>query len=75
MIYERTYDYKKEHKELTFVDGKGVVCTHCDKTVEEREQLPDYGVFMGSVWIKQNLPCEPYAQPKPIKTSKESGKS
>lgn len=58
-MLDRIYDYKKAHKELDH-DGKKVWCTHCGKTVEERHSIPDYGMFMGSVWAKQNLPCKPY---------------
>jgi hypothetical protein len=64
-MFPRTYDHKLEHKELDFDESKGgVVCTHCGKLVEKRESLPDYGVFMGGVWAKQNLPCQPYENPE-----------
>lgn len=61
-LYERIYDHTKEHKELDHESGR-IFCPHCGKTVEERD-MPDYGVFMGPVWIKQNLPCKPYQKPK-----------
>lgn len=60
---DRTYDYKLEHKELDHTPEKGVYCTWCGKTVDDRETLPDYGIFMGAVWIKDNLPCKPYDNP------------
>lgn len=57
------YDYKKSHflldKRKT-VGGVEVFCTHCKKILEKRDSFPDYGMFMGGVWIKQNLPCNPY---------------
>lgn len=58
-LFERTNDYTKEHKILDN-DGGRIFCPHCGKTLEERDNMPDYGVFMGPVWIKQNLPCKPY---------------
>jgi hypothetical protein len=64
MLNDRTYDYTKEHKELDHSYEKGVYCTWCDKTVEDRKSLPDYGMFMGAVWAKQNLPCKPYEKPE-----------
>jgi len=57
-LFEREFDYTKEHKVLDS-DDTHIFCPHCGKTVEERP-MPDYGVFMGPVWIKQNLPCKPY---------------
>lgn len=65
MFTPRTYDYKKEHKELDREGGR-VFCSYCGKTLEEREKLPDYSMFMGSVWIKQNLPCKPYEPPQEV---------
>ena len=62
-LFERSYDYTKEHKVLDH-DDTHVWCPHCGKTVEERSDFPDYGMFMGMVWIKQNLPCEPYDAPQ-----------
>lgn len=63
MLGKRSYDYTKEHKELDHNEKQGVFCPHCGKTVEDRKTLPDYGMFMGAVWIKQNLPCKPYDPP------------
>ena len=63
-IFDRTYDYTKEHKELDHDPEKGIYCTWCGKTVEKRRDFLDYYVFMGSVWAKQNLPCKPYEKPK-----------
>lgn len=65
LFSQRTYDYKQEHKELDHEPGR-IFCPHCGKTVEERD-MPDYGMFMGGVWIKQNLPCKPYKKPTPQK--------
>lgn len=65
---ERTYDYKKEHKELDHNSKQGVFCPHCGKTIDDREELPDYGMFMGGVWIKDNLPCKPYPVPTNLNT-------
>lgn len=69
MFDERSFDYKKEHYKLDH-DGKKVWCVHCKKVVEERDNLPDYALFMGCVWIKQNLPCIPYK--KRLKVQKEN---
>lgn len=59
---ERSWNYQQEHYKLDHKNGK-VFCVHCKKVMEERDHLPDYGVFMGSVWAKRNLPCEPYERP------------
>lgn len=62
-LFTRTYDYTQEHKELDH-DDSHAWCTHCGKTVEERDGFPDYSMFMGGVWAKQNLPCKPYDNPE-----------
>ena len=59
MFGKRSYNWKEEHKSLE-KDDKKVWCSHCGKVVEERSEIPDYALFMGSIWIKQNLPCKPY---------------
>jgi len=57
------FDPAKRHWELEQSDnGEDVLCTRCRKVLEHREGgLPDYVGFMGSVFIKENLPC--LAQP------------
>ena len=50
-------DFTKRHYKLDH-DDKKVWCVRCKKVVEERGNLPDYSMFMGEVWIKQNLPCK-----------------
>lgn len=72
-LFERTYDHTKEHKELDH-DDTHIFCPHCGKTVEDRP-MPDYGVFMGAVWIKQNLPCKPYEATPTPPTGIENGKA
>jgi len=59
MFTKRSFDYTKEHKSLE-KDKTKVWCSHCKKIVEERDELPDYALFMADVWIKQNLPCNKY---------------
>lgn len=62
---ERTWDYKKEHYMLErSPDNTKAICSHCKAVVEDRpDGLPDYSIFLGGVWIKQNLPCKPYKKP------------
>ena len=67
ILTKRSYDYKKEHYKLDRTNNT-VWCSHCGKTVEKRDSIPDYAVFMGPVWIKQNLPCKPY--PVKVKEAK-----
>ena len=54
------FDHKKRHWELEkSQNNTEVICTRCKKVLEHRDGgLPDYIGFMGSVLIKQNLPCE-----------------
>lgn len=65
-FFNRSYDYTKEHLALDQIERDGgvdIICVHCKKTVESRGAMPDYGMFMGAVWISKNLPCMPYEKP------------
>ncbi len=63
LLTKRTHNYREEHFKLE-KNGTKIICSHCKKVVEEREEMPDYAVFMGPVWIKQNLPCSRTINPK-----------
>ena len=54
----KKFNHKERHFRLA-IENRKVVCLHCEKVVEERDSIPDYWRFMGTVWAKQNLPCKP----------------
>jgi len=43
-------------------DGHRIWCVHCGKTLEVRNSLPDYVLFMADVWRHRNLPCNPFPE-------------
>lgn len=55
------FDPQKRHYEIEYDDErKAIVCTRCGKILEERERT-DTMLFLGGIFVKQNLPCEAQA--------------
>jgi hypothetical protein len=53
------FDPAKRHLELDYDDErKAVICTRCNKVLEERP-FSDHMMMVGAIFIKKNLPCAP----------------